>query len=190
MQEIQIVEAEAAAALIQPLRRQVLEALREPGSASSLARQLELPRQKLNYHLRELERLGLLELVEERRRGNCNERLLRASARRYVIDPAALGELSADPESIRDRFSSSYLLALVTRAVEELGSLRRRAAAAGKRLATLSMQVEIRFASAESREAFSRELADELARLTEKYHAAEGRSFRFLVGAYPKEDRS
>lgn len=186
--ELQLIESEAAAALLHPLRRKVLETLREPDSASGLARRLELPRQKLNYHLRELERLGLLELVEERRRGNCNERVLQATARSYVIDPATLGELAASPEEVRDRFSVTYLMALAARAVEDLGALTRRAASAGKRLATLSLQVDVRFRDAEARKAFSEELTREIARLTTKYHAPEGRTFRFIVGGYPTAD--
>ena len=82
-----------AAALLQPERLRLLEALGEPDSASGLARRFELPRQRLNYHLKELEKAGLVELVEERRKGNCIERVVRATARRYVISPEVLGEI-------------------------------------------------------------------------------------------------
>jgi DNA-binding transcriptional ArsR family regulator len=56
-----------------------------------------LSRQKANYHLHELEQHGLVELVEERRRGNMLERVLRASADSFVISPAVLAELAPDP---------------------------------------------------------------------------------------------
>lgn len=177
-----------AAALLHPLRRRILEDLREPDSATGLSRRLGIPRQKLNYHLRELEKAALLELVEERRRGNCVERILRATARTYVIDPETLGRLAADPDEVHDRFSSTYLMALATRAIRELGRLRKRAARAGKRLATLSLQTEVRFATAGDRKAFFEELANEVARLAAKYHdeAAEGgRRFKFFLGGYP-----
>ena len=63
-------DAAKARAALTPLRRELLERLHEPGSASSLAGQLDLPRQKLAYHLRVLEEAGLVKLVEERpRRG-------------------------------------------------------------------------------------------------------------------------
>jgi DNA-binding transcriptional ArsR family regulator len=63
--------------LLDPERRRLLEALREePDSASGLARRLDDSRQRLNYHLRTLEEAGLVELREERRRGNCVERAL------------------------------------------------------------------------------------------------------------------
>ena len=63
----------------------LLAELAEPASATMLAARVGLPRQKVNYHLRALERHGLVELVEERRKGNCTERVLRATAASYVI---------------------------------------------------------------------------------------------------------
>jgi hypothetical protein len=86
-----------------------------------------MARQKLNYHLRELESHGFLELIEERRKGNCAERVLRATARRYLVDPAVLGEANLEPDAFADRFSSSYLLALVGRTLRDVSALRDRA---------------------------------------------------------------
>jgi DNA-binding transcriptional ArsR family regulator len=186
---VEVIQGAApAAAMLHPLRGRMLAALRDPHSATSLARQLGLPRQKVNYHLRELERHGLVELVEERRKGNCTERVLRARSRYYVISPETVGALAADPDKIRDRFSSAYLTALAARTVRDLGMLRERADRAGKRLATFSLEADIRFTSAGSRSAFAEELAAQVARLVEKYHdgtAEKGRAFRMVVGTYP-----
>ena len=63
-----IEDADRARLALSPLRRRILRALREPGSASSLAAALKLPRQRIGYHLRALEAAGLVELVEERAR--------------------------------------------------------------------------------------------------------------------------
>jgi DNA-binding transcriptional ArsR family regulator len=65
-----IEDSERAAALLSPMRLQLVESLREPDSAAGVARKLGLPRQKVHYHLRELERAGLVEVLEERRKGN------------------------------------------------------------------------------------------------------------------------
>jgi DNA-binding transcriptional ArsR family regulator len=181
--------SERAAALLDPTRREIVERLgQEPGSASGLARKLGLPRQRVNYHLRELERHRLVELVEERRKGNCTERVVRASARHYLISPEALGALGNTPQERQDRFSATHLIATAAAAVRDVAVLRARARAAGKRLPTLTLAADVRFASAESRHAFAEELANELARLTAKYHdeaAPGGRLFRFFLGAYP-----
>lgn len=72
--------------LLPPLRRRILERLREePDSAAGLARKFDLPRQRVSYHLHELARAGLLELVEERRRRGCIERTFRPAACVYVV---------------------------------------------------------------------------------------------------------
>lgn len=186
---IQTVEGVAqAACLLSPMRLRILEALGAPDSATGVARRLDLPRQKVNYHLRELERHGLVAFVEERRKGNCMERVVRAVAQSYLISPGVMGALAADPALVRDHFSSAYLLALAARAIRDLALLRRRADRAKKELPTLAMHTEVRFASAEKQAAFTEELANEMARLTAKYHdesAARGRLFQFLVAGYP-----
>ena len=65
-----------------------------------------MPRQQVNYHLRTLERHGLVELVSERRKGNMTERLMRATAASYVISPTALAAVQPDPERAPDRLSA------------------------------------------------------------------------------------
>src|SRR4029450_6070178 len=102
-------DSEQAAALLQPERIRLLEALPEPDSAAGLARRFDLPRQRLNYHLKELERSGLVELVEERRKGNCIERVLKATSRAYTISGEVLGRLGTAREPVVDRLSASYL---------------------------------------------------------------------------------
>src|SRR4249919_3621424 len=77
MLDIEVIEDPAAAeASLDPIRTRILLELAEPGSATQLAARVGLPRQKVNYHLKALERHGLVELVEERRRGNVTERIL------------------------------------------------------------------------------------------------------------------
>jgi DNA-binding transcriptional ArsR family regulator len=182
-----IEEAAAAVAALDPVRAAVLAALAEPGSATTVARQLGLPRQKVNYHLRTLEEHGLVELVEQRRRRGLTERVLRATARGYVVSPGALGRSGADPARI-DRLSTRYLIAVAARLVQEVGSLARRAEAAGRPLATLTLDTEIRFASAADRAAFTAALTDAVTALVARYHddaAPGGRPHRLVVAAHP-----
>ena len=129
------------------------------------------------------------ELAEERRRGNCIERVLRVTARHYVIDPAALGSLAAgEPGRLQDRFSATYLIALAARAIRELAALREGAAKARKRLATFSMEAEIRLAAPADFRAFAEDLARAVAGLAARYQddrPGDGRRFRLVLGAYP-----
>jgi DNA-binding transcriptional ArsR family regulator len=189
MADLEFIRApQRAALMLHPMRRMVLEQLKAPDSAAGLSRRLNIPRQRLNYHLRELEKEGLLECVEERRKGNCTERILKASARAFVITAEALGALGQQPGDPPDRFSAAYLTAAANRAVRETADLSERAAAEGRRLATLTIEAEIRFASTASRAAFADDLADAIARLAAKYHddhAPAGRRFRLLAMAHP-----
>lgn len=73
-------DTEQAATLLQRVRLRMMEALRAPLSASGLARLFGLPRQQVNYHLLELERAGLVGVVEEWRKENCTERVVQAAA--------------------------------------------------------------------------------------------------------------
>ncbi|HUH11807.1 MAG TPA: helix-turn-helix domain-containing protein [Longimicrobiales bacterium] len=176
-----------AAAMLSPLRRRIVEALMEPDSASGVARRLGLPRQRINYHVRMLEQEGLLRTVRTRPRGSCTERLVQAVARHYLIAPQALGELAADPAALRDRFSSSYLMAVAAAAIRDIATLQERDGAAAD-LPTLTLQTEVRFASAGARKAFAEELASAVTTLIEKYHSPDeegAHAFRVLLGAYP-----
>lgn len=174
--------------MFDPLRLQIIEHLRAPNSASGLAPIFRLSRQKMNYHLRELEKQGLVEQVDEKRKGNCVERILRATAKSYLINPEALGSLAIDPEKVQDKFSSAYLVGVLAQSIRDLATLRERAEKAKKRLATLTLQTEIRFASAEKLGAFADELAQIVMLLTAKYHddkAESGRKFKLVLGSYP-----
>ena len=171
-------EPAAAEASLDPIRTRLLAALAQPGSASALAVKLGLARQKVNYHLRTLERHGLVELVEERRKGNVTERVMRATAASYVISPSAMAALAPDPDRSPDQLSALWLVALAARVVNEVGQLIGRSRRARRPLATFGMDAEIRFASASDRAAFAAELSETVERLVATYHdefAAGGR---------------
>ncbi len=192
MFDVAVIEDPAAAeASLDPIRANLLAALSEPGSATTLAGRVGLPRQKVNYHLRALERHGLVELVEERRKGNVTERVLRATASSYVISPTALAAVAPDPERARDRLSARWLLALSARLVRDVGALLTGADKAKKRVATFALDGEVRFASAADRAAFAEELAGTVTGLIGKYHdetATGGRSHRLIVAIHPTVD--
>jgi len=192
MFDVAVIEDPAAAeASLDPIRANLLAALSEPGSATTLAGRVGLPRQKVNYHLRALERHGLVELVEERRKGNVTERILRATASSYVISPAALAAVAPDPDRAPDRLSARWLLALAARLVRDVGALLTGADRAKKRVATFALDGEVRFASAADRAAFAEELAGTVAGLIGKYHdetGAGGRKHRLIVAIHPTVD--
>lgn len=183
-------EPERVTALLDPLRLRILGALRdEPDSSTGIAARLGEARQKVNYHVRALERSGFLELHEERRKGNCIERIVRPTARHWVLDSDALGEIGADPDAVRDRFSAAYLIALAARAVRDIGLLERGATEADERLATVSLQTEVRLASPADFAAFVDDLAGAISDVVRRHHdesGPDGRRFQVFLGGYPE----
>ncbi|HWE89697.1 MAG TPA: helix-turn-helix domain-containing protein [Pseudonocardiaceae bacterium] len=189
MLDVAVIDNPAAAEVsLDPVRARLLAELAEPGSATMLAAKVGLPRQKVNYHLRALERHGLIELVEERRKGNVTERMMRATAASYVISPLALAAVAPDPSRSPDRLSARWMLALAARLVREVGQLIAGATAARQRLATFGIDGEVRFASAADRAAFAEELTNTITTLIGKYHdehAAGGRPHRLIIALHP-----
>lgn len=183
-----IADPAAAEVSLDPVRAKLLAALTEPGTATTLAPRVGLTRQKANYHLRALERHGLVELVEERRKGNVTERVLRATAASYVISPAALAAVAPDPGRAPDQLSARWLVALASRLIREVGELIAGATAARQRIATFAIDSEIRFASAAERAAFADELSAAVNDLVRRYHAEKapgGRRHRLVVALHP-----
>lgn len=189
MLEVQAIEDPAAAIVaLDPARSRLLAELAEPASAATLASRLGVARQKINYHLRALEAHDLVRVADTRYWGGLTERVLVASAGAYLVSPDALGAAAADPARDPDRLSARYLVALAGRVVREVSGLVRRSSEVGKRLATLSLDTEIRFRSAADRAAFSAELIQTVTRLAARYHdasSAGGRAHRLVIVAHP-----
>ena len=193
MLEIGVIDDPAAAmAALDPIKVKLLSELSAAASAATLATRVGLTRQKVNYHLRALEAHRLIEPVSERQWGGLTERLMVASASSYVVSPAALGRIGADPARNNDRMSASYLIALGARIVREVGDLWRGAGRQDKRLATLSIDAVVRFRSPADRAAFTNDLAESIAALVARYHdgrAPGARAHRFVVTSYPAPAR-
>ncbi|MBO9154536.1 helix-turn-helix domain-containing protein [Chitinophaga sp. GCM10012297] len=182
-----IQDTHTAAAMMHPLRMRILEQLREPNSAAGLSRLLNMPRQQLNYHLRELEKNELIELVEERKKGNCTERIVRATSRSYMV---LLNSGGVEADEIGDKFSSSYLLHTAGRMMQDVAAMQSGAHRAKKKLATFTLETEVRFADPSQLQAFTDEMAQTIARLAMKYHQpgnAHARPYQFRLFAHPSK---
>ena len=189
MEQIGVIEDPRAAEVsLHPVRARMLAELVDGDSATSLAAKLGLSRQKVNYHLRTLEDCGLVELVEERRKRNMTERVMRATAASYVISPAALSAVAPDPDRAPDRLSAQWLLALAGRLVQEMGVLINRSREARQPLPTFGLDAEITFATAGDRAAFVAQLTDAVESLVATHHAGSqpgGRKHRLIVALHP-----
>ncbi len=164
---------------LQPLRRAVLELLREPLSATQVASRLGESRQRINYHVRELERSGLIELVEERPRRGFTERVVRATADAVVVEPAVVGSPAE-----QDRFAADALLANGARLVRDVAAARRVAGERGQRLLTFAIEAEVGFAQPADVERFADALAGRIAELAAEFGPGK-RRYRIVVGGHP-----
>lgn len=181
-----------AALVAAPIRQDILAALDEPASATGLAQKLGLARQRVAYHVRELEAHGFLELAEERQRRGCVERVMRRTSRYLVASNAVFGRSGLDPRRVKDKLSSLYLAALASRMAHDVAASQQQAERRGQRLATLSAEVEVRFRTPADMKAFADELLEALARICARHNAPrdpDGRSYRVILGAYPFKPR-
>jgi DNA-binding transcriptional ArsR family regulator len=162
-----------------PLRQAVLELLRSPASASQVAARLGESRQRVNYHVRALERGGLVELVEERQRRGCTERVVRATADAVVVSPLVVGDVAE-----HDRFAADSLLANGARLVRDVAVARTAASERGQRLLTFSIEAEVGFEHPADLERFTDALADRIAELAAEFGPGQ-RRYRVVVGGHP-----
>src|SRR3954464_14513796 len=177
-----------ARAALQPIRLRLLHLLERPQSAPQLAKAMGMPRQRVLYHLRRLEAQRLVDAHEH---GNVGRRINRSyvrTATSYAIAPKTLGGVAVDRRMVADAFSSAYLSAVAGRALNDLAALGRAPAARGKRVPTLTLETEVRFATPADQRRFADELTTALSLLATKYHdpdAPLGRSFRVFACGYP-----
>ena len=167
---------------LDPLRRRLLERLRTPASATELAAELDMPRQKLNYHLRRLESAGLLELVETRRRRGCTERVMQTCAGVFVVDPDVLGP---PPATDSARHAADHLVGVATQTVRDVVRMQGAADRTGTRLLTYTLESEVRFASPSDVHRFTEALAEAIATVAEQFDSPDGRRYRVVAGGYP-----
>jgi len=166
---------------LSPLRRQLLQRLRTPASAAQLAAELDLPRQRIGHHLRALEAAGLVELVEERRRRGFTERLLRATADTFVVDPAVLGAAVAEG----DRTAAERVIDVAAATVRDVTRMQVAAARQSRRLLTFAVECEVRLAEPADMSRFSEELAAAVADVVARFDHIGGRPYRLVALSHP-----
>jgi DNA-binding transcriptional ArsR family regulator len=181
-------DPETAQVVSHATRLEVLRALETPASAAAVARAIGQTRQNANYHLKELERVGLVERVGERRTGNFVETLYRARARTVMLSPRLIGG-PRHAQALADQVSLEKLVRLGERLGRDATVLLDRAAFEGAAIPSASIEAEVRFASVADRQAFVDEYLATLAALTERYASRSGEPYRIAAAAYPDPDQ-
>jgi hypothetical protein len=115
--------------------------------------------------------------------------VVRATACYYLVAPEVLTGRQDQERDVRDRFSASYQVAVAARTIREVAALGELANRAGKRLTTMTVDSEVRFATPADREAFARDLVGAITDVIARYNppqASNGRAYRVFAGLHPK----
>jgi hypothetical protein len=166
----------------------LLQLLERPQSAPQVARAIGMPRQRVLYHLRTLEAQQLVKAQDHGAVGRRIDRSYVRTATSYAIAPKTMGGVAVDTRNVADAFSSAYLSAVAGRALNDLAALGRAATARGKRVPTITLEADVRFATPAEQKQFADELTAAVTALAAKYHnpdATKGRTFRVFACGYP-----
>ncbi|MEU0484491.1 helix-turn-helix domain-containing protein [Streptosporangium sp. NPDC006013] len=177
-----------------PIRRRLLDRLREPASAVRLAAEFDLPRQRVGYHIKVLEEAGLVELVEERPRRGFVERVMRVTANAFLVDPGVLAPATEVAETaefdegfrrVADRYAAEHLVEVAAGTVREVTRMAAAADRQGVRLLTFTVEARVRFAEPGDVHDFTDMLAEAVSQVAARFDAPGGRPYRLVVGGHP-----
>lgn len=104
-EEFTIKDLETLKVIADPLRIQILKTLRRPRTVKSIADELDMPATKLYYHVNQMEKHGLIRVVETNIVSGIIEKQYQATARNYRVDEGLLTDKS--------RFTGENLEALI-----------------------------------------------------------------------------
>ncbi|HMF84084.1 MAG TPA: helix-turn-helix domain-containing protein [Acidimicrobiia bacterium] len=181
-------DLEALQVLGHPLRVRILERLREPGSAATVAREVGETRQKVNYHLKELERVGLVAPIGERRAGNFIETLYEAAGRSFLVAPSVAWSDRRRVDALRQQHSLENLVMVGAQLQRDAISLLDRAAFDGEAIASAAVEADVHFADERDRGEFLEEYLATVQKLCDRYGARDGLPYRIVLAAHPSSD--
>ena len=192
MQDVFYIEdVEQAAALLKPIRIDILKQMERPRTCPELAADFGESAQKIYYHVKALQNAGLVDKVEEKRVRGVVEGHYQARARSYWLAPALVGQIGS-AEMTRDQVSLRVLLDLAEEVHEDIGRLGHQSEA-GKDTPSLSMSAHIHLPDASRRAEFLNEIQDIFQHLATKYGLPEDdlaitneQGFRLVLMCYPQ----
>jgi DNA-binding transcriptional ArsR family regulator len=172
-EQLRVDDPETAAVLLHPTRARVLARLREPRSATEVARELGLPAPRVNHHVQRLAKAGLIRRAGSRRVRNLRETLWVALARTWVISEHLTpgGDKRRELRAESARRPLRNLVALGERLAGDALVLLDRAAWDDDEFSTFATSMDLAFPDAASRAAFLADLLEAIRALRAKYGA-------------------
>ncbi|MCZ8520772.1 MULTISPECIES: ArsR/SmtB family transcription factor [Paenibacillus] len=176
---------EQAMVLLNPLRAEIAARLAEPGSAAEVARAIGEAPQRINYHLKALEKAGLVRRIGSRQVRNLVEVLYQSIARTFVLSE----RLGMKPETVRklkDQGSLAHLIGTADR-IKQDALLLMEQSDEGEEIPSATLQFQVELATPERRQAFVEEYARLVQELTGKYGGSgESGAYQVVVAVYPE----
>jgi DNA-binding transcriptional ArsR family regulator len=181
--ELVIDRLDQAAVLLKPLRIELLKLLAEPRTCPQLAEALGLTMQKAYYHVKVLEKAGLVAKVGSRPARGVQEGIYQATAGSYWLSPRIVAALGGSGKA-REQVSLGLIQGMAEGLLEDVARLSRaphEVAAAG-----LSARIEL---APGRRAAFLAAAQAAVQALAEEYGLkdpapAEAEAFKLLLAIY------
>ncbi|MBO8163986.1 MAG: helix-turn-helix transcriptional regulator [Brevibacillus sp.] len=175
-----------AVTLLHPLRAEMLSRLAEPASASELARALNETPQRINYHLKALEKVGLARRVGTRQVRNLVEVLYQAIARTFILSES-LGLAPEMMQRLKDQSALSHLVSTAERIKRDALLLLERAEQQ-EEVPSATLHTKVHLPDHETRQAFVEEYVQLVKRLAEKYQARDAAAdcYSMVLAVYPE----
>lgn len=180
-----VTSTEQAVALLNPLRAEILSGMTEPVSAAEIARSMGETPQKINYHLKALEKVGLVHRVGSRQIRNLVEVLYRAAAKTFVLSES-LGLPAEAIQHMKDQGSLAHLITVSERIKKDALRLMQHSDKE-EHVPSASLHTRVSLSDEGRRKAFVEEYVQLVRKLTEKYQT-EGEAddaYHVLLAVYP-----
>lgn len=181
-------QIDQAKALFKPIRIDILKLLTEPRTCPELGEVFSASPQKIYYHIKALEKAGLVVKVREERVRGIMQGYYQAAANSYWLSPGMVAELGGTKQT-QDQMSLSYLLALAGDIQKDVAALIQ----SKDQTPTLGVSAQIELADQDQRAAFMTELQETLQALAQKYGRKDiddeiqaGQVFQLALAAYPQ----
>lgn len=179
-------DLDTAAALLKPARLSVLRGMADPTTCTELAQTLGSTPQKVHYHVKALERAGVVEKIAERKVRGIHEGIYRATATSYWLSPRLVGQVGA--RRTRDQASLGYLISLAEEVQEDVGRLAASNDEA-EHIPSLGLAAHINLGDGAAREEFMHAVTEMFQTLAERFSNttdAPGSTFRLALACYPE----
>lgn len=183
---LEIDQIQKARSLLHPVRVLLLHYLAMPHTCHELAKIMNVTQQRLNHHLGELKKAGLIRIVKKNRKANLLEAVYQRTSKAYWFSPRLAFPKKLKKRESQDRLALHHLMvmaeSLQTDVVELLST------AGDSEVPNMGFEAEIPLKDEAEREAFTHDILRAFHSVAEKYqgNADSQTRYKIMVCAYPK----